>query len=742
MPALFERLGERIESFLEREREQLPLWFVAAFGAGIAAWLSLPGRTAWAGAGVVLLALALAGASLLSGRIRKSLVLASLATLAGLSLIWLRAGWVAAPRIDRPQVAEVERRVERVEPRVAKGDVRLTLAPAAEGEPRLRVSMPAADVPNGLAAGALVRLRARIQPPPPMALPGTHDFARDLWFRGIGGVGRAIGPVTLVEAGRPPPLDGLRNRLGEHIRQRLDGGEGAIATALATGDQGAIGEEDAEAMRRSGLAHLLSVSGLHIAAVVGATMLLTLRLLALSPALAVRFNLVLVAAGAGALAGVAYTLLTGMQVPTVRSCIAALLVLGGIALGREAISLRLVAVGALLVLMFRPEALAGASFQLSFAAVTAIILLHRWNPVARFLAHREEPWWGRFGRNLIGLLLTGLAVEFALMPFALYHFHKAGLYGVAANLVAIPLTTFIIMPLEAAALALDSVGLGGPLWVATGKSIGALLSIAHRVGSAEGAVATLPSMPVWAFALTVAGLLWIALWRGKVRRLGFVPVAIGTIAAWSSPVPDMLITDGGRHLALLREDGLPVLLRSRSGDFMRDLMTEAAAYDGEPGALEEQRFARCSRDACIADIVRSGRSWRLLAIRSKDRIDWTRLTQACADADIVVAERRLPRGCTPRWLKLDRAALERTGGVSVLLGDRPRIETVAERVAGHPWAAQIPVWRPYPANRLNSGGSGRPVSPGSSPGRGDSAAPHNGGLPDRAGSSSLRGGTS
>ena len=128
-------------------------------------------------------------------------------------------------------------------------------------------------------------------------------------------------------------------------------------------------------MRRSGLAHLLSVSGLHIAAVVGAAMLLTLKLLALSERLALRFNLVLVAAGVGALAGIAYTLLTGAQVPTVRSCIAALLVLGGIALGRDAISLRLVAVGALVVLLFRPEALAGASFQMSFAAVTAIIAL-------------------------------------------------------------------------------------------------------------------------------------------------------------------------------------------------------------------------------------------------------------------------------------------------------------------------------------------------------------------------------
>src|SRR5690606_28041153 len=138
------------------------------------------------------------------------------------------------------------------------------------------------------------------------------------------------------------------SRLDRHIRAQVSERAGGIATALVTGDQNAVSQEDADAMRRSGLAHLLSVSGVHLAAVVGGTMLVALRLLALSPFLALSFNLVLVGAAAGALAGVGYTMLTGMQGPTVRSCIAALLVLGGIALGREAISMRLIAVGALL----------------------------------------------------------------------------------------------------------------------------------------------------------------------------------------------------------------------------------------------------------------------------------------------------------------------------------------------------------------------------------------------------------
>ncbi len=619
--------------------------------------------------------------------VRSGDLLGGLAMAAGCALIWWRSGQVEAPRLARPLVASFEARIEKLESRAAKGDLRLTLAPSGEAlPPRVRVSLPEEDAPAGLATGATIRVKARLQPPPPMALPGSHDFARDAWFAGIGGVGRAIGPIDLLRPSSVSSLDGIRDRLGRHIRTRLPGGSGGIATALATGDQAAVSEEDAEAMRRSGLAHLLSVSGLHIAAVVGAAMLLSLRLLALSERLALRCNLVLVSAGFGALAGVAYTLLTGMQVPTVRSCIAALLVLGGIALGRDAISLRLVAVGAIAVLLIVPESLAGACFQMSFAAVTAIIALHHWQPVRKWLAPREEVLPVRFLRSLFGLLLTGLVVEVALIPFALYHFHKAGLYGVFANLIAIPLTTFVIMPLEALALLLDAVGVGAPLWTATGWAIDLILALAHAVGSAQGAVAMLPSMPTSAFALMVFGGLWVGLWTGRARALGAVPFLLGAAAAAMSPVPALLVTGDGQHLALVRPDGVPVMLRSRSGDFVRDLMSEASAYDGDPANLDEQLFARCSRDACIADIRDGSRGWRLLAIRSRNRIDWVNLTRSCADADIVVADRLLPRGCTPRWLKLDRRTLERTGGVAIHLGDEPRVDTVAARIAQHPWA--------------------------------------------------------
>jgi competence protein ComEC len=645
---------ERIESFLEAERAQLPLWAVVGFGTGIAAWFWLGSQSGWVGLLALFGGFALVTLSRPGGRFERSVGIFALAVALGCILVWARSFHVASPRLDRPVITSFESRVERVEQLVAKGDLRLTLAPSDPSlPPRVRVSLDAGTAPEGIARGGTVRLRARLTGPPSMALPGGYDFARDAWFRGIGGVGRALGPVEVLQPTAPGGLDLIRERLGKQVRDRLPGSSGTIATALATGDKSAVGKEDAEAMRRSGLAHLLAVSGLHIGAIVGAAMLLTLKLLALSQNLALRLNLILVAAGAGALAGIGYTLLTGMQVPTVRSCIAALLVLGGIALGRDAISLRLIAVGALLVMVVRPEFITGASFQFSFAAVTAIVALHT-TPWARRMFHRRgELFPAAFGRGMLALFATGVAVEIALIPFALYHFHKAGLYSVAANLIAIPLTTFVIMPSLVGALLLDFLGLGAPLWWLTGAALDLLLWVAHQVSTAPGAVTMLASMPVWALALMIFGGLWICLWTSRARLLGLVPFAIGAAAAAATPTPDLLVTGDGRHLAVVTSDGTPRILRNRTGSFMREIFAENAGFDGDPEMLEDAPFASCSRDACIARVPGEGRTWLVLATRSS--------------------------------LKLDRRSLGETGGVAIYLDKQPRVATVAGQVGDHPW---------------------------------------------------------
>lgn len=687
------RLSAWLEALADAERDQLPLWLPVGLILGISAWFWLPDRLGWIAFLCASLALALGMAALAAGtRWGRALACFALAAALGCGLIWTKAERLSAPRLERAQMAEFTARIESVRTLAAQRLVRLVVAPqngtvAAE---RLRINVTEDQASAALQAGATVRIRAWLMPPPPMAAPGGYDFARTAWFQRIGGTGRATEIIVIAPAsqtGWQARIAGWRERLAAHVRERLGGGaEGGIAAALATGDQFGIPEEDAEAMRRAGLAHLLAVSGLHLTAVVGAVMLLTLKLLALSPALALRFRLILVAAAAGAIAGIGYTLLTGAQVPTMRACIAALLVLAGVALGRDALTLRLLAVGALAVLLLWPESLPGPSFQMSFTAIMAIVALHESPRIQALLSRRDEGGIAKTGRFLLGLVLTGLAVELALTPIALFHFHKAGLYGAAANVVAIPLTTFVIMPLEALALLFDIVGLGGPFWWLAGRGLSFLVGLAHATAEAPGAVALLPAMPRGAFALMGAGSLWICLWRSGLRLFGLALVTGGALWALTTPPPDLIITGDGKHLVLRTSSGELALLRPRAGDYVRDTLAELSAAEPEYLDLELLPTAACSPDLCVADIDRGGRRWRILATRTRHFVRWPEMVRACAQADIVVADRRLPRGCNPRWLKADRALLRRTGGLSIVLDGRPRVDSVAGQVGRHPWA--------------------------------------------------------
>ncbi len=687
---------DAVERWLEQERERIGLWAPVALGAGIAAWFALLDARMWAGWIALCCGMALAGARIGGGG-RLSMVITGGAMFAafGSALMWSKALLVGEPPLNRAAFAEVKGEVMAVERQPAKHRFRLLIA--AEDETgaipsRIRVNLEEKDMPASAGPGSVITFRSRLMPPMPPAVPGAYDFAQRAYFAGIGATGRALPPIRVI---RPASLggDGLRQSIGDHVRARLPGPEGAIALTLATGDRGAISESDEEAMRRSGLAHLLSISGLHVSALIGAVILITYRLLALWPRLALSLPLMPLAAGAGALAGIGYTILTGAEVPTVRSCIAALLVLGGLVLGREAISLRLVAFGALVVLLIWPEALNGPSFQMSFAAVTVIIALAETQWFRALTHRRDEALPFRLGRGLVALFLTGLAVEIALMPIAMFHFHQAGILGALANLIAIPLTTFVVMPAEALALALDAVGLGAPFWWIAGHALRWLLALAHVVAGHSLAVWALPIFPPYAFALVVAGGLWLLLWRTRWRIAGLVPLVVGGFVMATAPAPDLLVTGDGMHMAVRQDDGRLALLRGRAGDYVREVFADSVGGGAFPdtadamSALDDAANAsnaRCSRDMCTVLMRRPERDWLLLATRSNVVVPWRALADACARADIVVSDRRLPTGCAPRWLKLDRAHLRATGGVAVYL-DAHMWRGVHEPEDRHPW---------------------------------------------------------
>jgi len=681
-------LAGPLENQLEMERDQLALWIPVAVGTGIASWFMLADQVLWiallAACGCVVIAAHLGiGQRRLGAAIYWFAVMVAI----GCSVIWLRSEYVASEVLERPTVSIFYGRIEKVETLSSRDMVRLTLETSEKEElpPLVRVNVPLAKAKPGFLPGALVKLRARLMPPAIASLPGAYNFAERAWFMRLGATGQVLSDVEIIEPTADQwPFAHWRMQLSGHVQSQMRGGSGAIGATLATGDRGAIAEEDAEAMRASGLAHLLSISGLHVTAVVGATYLLVLKFLALSPALALRFRLPIVAAGAAAVAALAYTLLTGAQVPTIRACVAALLVLTALILGRSAITLRMVAAGALFVLILWPESLIGPSFQLSFAAVTAIIALHELPWMKKLIARREESVFRRIGRIILALFLTGLTVELALMPIALYHFHKAGVYGALANIIAIPLTTFVIMPLEALALLLDIVGLGAPIWWLCEQALASLLALAHFVSSRPGAITLLPTMPIGVFSITILGGLWLCLWRQKWRYFGFMPLLAGGLLIITNRAPDLYITGDGKHVGIRSEDGELAMLRTRSGDFVRDMLLENAGVQGETQLIDDWPGAECNTDSCSFTVERGGRDWNILATRSNHYISALELSAACRRADIVISERWLPGSCEPRWFKADRELLTQTGGMTVDL-ENIKVETVSERAGHHQW---------------------------------------------------------
>ena len=683
----------KIENALEAQRDQLPLLVPVALGAGIVGWqfggdAALPAFLC-AAAGFALLA----GYVGLRYRYARLLLWAAILVSIGFLGIAGKSNLVANKALQRPQIATFNARVESVEDVSARGLVRYVLKTGGHADlpPLVRVNVPKDKHLLEIKPGSIIQLKARLMPPAGPALPNSYDFSRHAWFLGIGATGSALSaPILITKSpGSANFWSVSRESLASHIRSAMPGDSGAVGAALLVGTRGAISEEDAEALRNSGMAHLLSVSGLHVTAVVGGAFILISRVLALFPWLALRIRVPIAAAGGAAAIAVCYTLLTGAEVQTIRACVAALLILVALAMGREPLSLRLLAAGACLVLLFWPEALAGPSFQLSFAAVATIILLHDSQLMQRLTARREETLPLRFGRFVVSLLLTGIAIELALAPIALFHFHKSGLYGALANIIAIPLTTFFVMPAQIAALILDQVGMGGPFWWLAGQGVEVIMWMAYGVSDAPGSVLMLPSMPIWAFGLIVIGGLWLAIVKGRGRFMGLLPVIAGMIAMGMAPRPDLLVTGDGRHVAIVDNDGELVLLRPGAGDYAVSMLSENAAVKTEPKAIDEWDGAVCSADICTFAIKSGGRNWSIMATRSSYLVPAMEFAAACKRADIVISERYLPWSCKPRWFKADRDFFERNGGLAVYF-DTVFVDSVARTTAHQPWSTLGP----------------------------------------------------
>ncbi len=681
---------------LDAERSRWMLWLPVAMGLGIAVYFELPSEPPlWLGPVLA------AGAFVLpflapAGSLARALAIGLVATAAGLGLVTWRTATLAAPTLNRPlfsinvegRIADIQRLPEGV--RVVLEAVRLkgNGVPAPEMMPaRLRVSLSKGAPP--IHVGDRLLVLANLSPPAGPAAPGAFDFQRVAWYLQLGAVGYALAPATVIERGRPDgivrTIDAMRADITARILKALPGPEGGVVAALLVGEQTAVDKNITQAMRDSGLYHILSVSGLHIVFVVGLVMGLVRYGIALVPPLALRVDAKKVAAVLALAAALFYTALAGAPVPAQRACAMAGFALIAVLLDRTALSLRLVAWSAIIVLIAAPESLTGASFQMSFAAVIALIAAweagagwrRRLHERAELSTHR---WLWRLGAGLGASLATTLVASIATGAFAAYHFNRLSLLGVVANLLGVPLTGFWIMPWGLLAMLLMPLGLERFALVPMGWGVEGLDAIAYRVAAWPQAATLVPSLPGASLWLLTVGGLWLCLWRRRWRFAGLPVVVVGLLLP-PPPTPDLLMSEDGRVLGLRDERGVVHVASARTDRFVADAWARRSGQEGAKrwtvSADEQAAGLGCSTGLCR---WRKG-PWRV-ALVSDER----RLAEACGSADIVLSTVDAQGRCRGPRLVIDRRDAWRDGAQALWLDELGmRRETANARRGDRPW---------------------------------------------------------
>ncbi|MBU8538132.1 ComEC/Rec2 family competence protein [Falsiroseomonas tokyonensis] len=694
------RIGDWLLEMLARQQGRFAPWLAVALGAGVLWYFDQPveprAQPLW-------LALPLLGLAAFLAR-RWWLVgwAAALpgAVLLGAGLAAWHAGRQPAPLHLPFNAVVLEGVVAQVEPlpegrRMTLREVRLGQGPPLDRHIRVRLR---AEDPIQPQPGDRLRLRALLREPGAPVVPGGYDFQRAAFFSGLGGSGFALDVAERLEGGGEGAwFAALRARLEREVTAAIPGAAGAVAAALITGTQSGIPAPAMVAMRDSGLAHLLSVSGLHMAIVMGLVFFLLRLALALLPWLALRVPGKAVAALGSLAAGAFYMLLTGSQVPMQRCLGMAALVTLALLTGRRALSPRVIAIAAAGVLAVAPAELLGPSFQMSFAAVLALIAGHEATRAWLARLRAAGGWWRPALIFGIGLVLTSLLAGTATAPYGLHHFGRLQLFGILSNPVAVPLTSVLVMPAALLAMLALPFGLAEwPLW-AMGWGVEGILLVARTVAAWPGAAPALPPLPGWGLALATLGFCWLGLWRGGLRAWGLPLILAGLASPLASPPPDLLVSADARIVALRTAEGVYLHRLPGARVFVRDNMLRAmGATEARPlpetGTLASGALActpaacrfRPRPDAAEAVLLRGPPPARGQRSAPLDASPY------CDGAALVVALEPLrPRCATGE--SIDRFAMWRDGAQAAWLG-----QAAARRLSDRAWRGDRPWVPPEP----------------------------------------------
>ena len=436
---------------------------------------------------------------------------------------------------------------------------------SAEQTPRhVRVSVRG-ETPPPL-PGSKIRLRAILFAPSSPAMPGSFDFARYFFYRDIGAVGFVLPPITIEQL----PDGGhwaarLRSHLQYRVLQQMQQPEDGVAVALLTGDRTAIDEDIIEAFRDSSLAHILAISGMHMGIVCGLFFLLLRIILSQIPAIVLHYPVKKLAAILALLLGLGYLMLANFPLSATRAYVMIAMFFAGVLIDREAFTVRSLVWAAIIILLVMPSSLIEPGFQMSFAATLALIVAYRHMAQIEW-GNREERkrWFLRPFIYLSGIMLTSLIASLATAPFIIHHFAQYAPYGILANLLALPLLSMVVMPFLVLAVFLMPFGAEGWALYLAGKGISGMIWVGEWVASLPGATwHVMPLTPVL-LLLVVTGMFLVLFAPRWWRLAGLVCWLGGMTISSIQPLPVMLVSENGKHLALHLEADNWLLVRGKS----------------------------------------------------------------------------------------------------------------------------------------------------------------------------------
>ncbi len=689
-------------SFLEKLRAwvraeagagRLLPWVPVAYGSGIALYFTASRESVlWV---ALATAVALCVVAVLLRRSRFFVAAVMLAAVAaGFTTATVRTARVAHTVLAKPlysvsvsgfvETRDIRERTDRFVLRVTRMD-----APRFSGTlERVRLSVKKGTAPD---VGSFVELKARLLPPLAPLRPGSYDFSRDLFFQGVGASGFVMGAIKGAE---PPEsggwrlrysalMQGLRDAIDTRIRSRLDGDERAIATALLTGRRDAISEPVNDAMFISGLGHVLSISGYHMAVVAGVVFFAVRALLALIPGLAVGRPIKKWAAAAALVAAMFYLLLSGAEVATQRSFFMTAVVLIAVMVDRRAITFRTLAVAAMIVLAMAPEALVHPSFQMSFAATLGLVALVQIG-MPRLLATPDHSatarvaLWG--GRELTMLLVASLVAGLATTPYAAFHFHRVTPYGVLANLAAMPVVSALVMPAGLLGLLAMPFGFDGFFWWLMGIGIDWMIVVAQWVANLPGAIGRVSAFGIGPLIAASAGLILMGLLRTPLRWSGALLLAGSILWAVMVKQPDILVASDGHAIAVRGKDAKFHVMRTGKDAF---LLKEWLAADADARPASDASLAdgvSCDDAGCVMEMGSGG------LVAQSLRSD--ALAEDCDRATLIISARQPPSDCVASVI--DPARLRRQGALA--LWRKPGgfdVQAAKPRGFDRPWSPAV-----------------------------------------------------